>query len=105
MNVLVERLNATSVRISWEMINNMEITNYIVYYRAVSNRKRQNDEQFVTVPSSQNSVVIGDLISNVNYQFEVAAVVQGGIMGQRSNIASPPTSPPTSPPSSDAGGY
>ena len=99
MNVRVERLSATSVRVSWEMVNSAEITNYTVYYRAISNRKRQDGEQSVTVSGSRNSVVIGDLMSDVTYHFQVAAVVQGessfNFTGQRSDV-SPISSTPTS---------
>ena len=106
MNVQVERLSATSVRVSWEMINNAEITNYTVYYRTIGNRKKRDGEESITVLSSQNSVVIGDLMSNVTYYFQVAAVVQGGssfnFTGQRSDtvcsMSSTPTYSPSVPP-------
>ena len=103
MNVQVKSVSATSVRVSWEIINSTEITNYTVYYRAISNRKRQDGEQSVTVPNNQNSVVIGELMSDVTYHFQVAAVVQGGssfdFIGQRSDAVSPTSSTPTFPPS------
>ena len=50
--------------------------------------KRQ-DEQSITVPSSQNSVVIRNLRSDVAYTFQVAAIAQEGgriIMGTRSVV-------------------
>ena len=98
MNVQVERLNATSVRVSWEMINSAEITNYTVYYRAVCNTERQDGERSITIPINQNSVAIRNLLSNVTYYFQVAAVVQGrssfNFTGQRSDAVSP-ASPPS----------
>ena len=73
MNVQVERLTATSVVVSWDRIPG--ITEYIVYYAPVSSsRKRQDNEQSVTVPSTENSVVISGLESTVEYQYQVTAV-------------------------------
>ena len=87
MNVRVEELTSTSVRVSWDRIDIMEITNYTVYYSATRNRR---NERFLTFPSSQNSVMIGNLLSDVDYQFHVAAValLYGDIrvMGQRSEL-------------------
>ena len=98
MNVQVERLSATSVRVSWEMVNSAEITNYTVYYRAICNRERQDGEWSITIPINQNSVAIRNLLSNVTYYFQVAAVVQGrslfSLTGQRSDAVFP-TSPPS----------
>ena len=71
MNVRVEELTSTSVRVSWDRIDITEITNYTVYYSATGSRR---NEQSITVSSFQNSVMIDDLLSNVEYQFQVAAV-------------------------------
>ena len=95
MNVQVERLSATSMRVSWEMINNTEITNYTVYFRAICYRERQDVEWSITVPSAVNSVGIRN---SMIYHFQVAAVVKGGssfsFTGQRSDAVSP-ASPPS----------
>ena len=84
MNVKVEELTSTSVRVSWDRIDIMEITNYTVYYSATGN------EHSVTVPSSQNSLVIDDLLSDMDYQFQVAAIAllygDVRVMGQRSEL-------------------
>ena len=88
MNVRVEELTSTSVRVSWNRIDIMEITNYTVYYSATGSRR---NEQSITVASSQNSLVIDDLMSNVDYQFQVAAVAllygDVRVMGQRSEVS------------------
>ena len=87
MNVRVEELSSTLFRVSWDSIDIMEITNYTVYYSASGSRR---NEQFFTLPSSQNSVVIGNLLSDVDYQFHVAAVAllygDVRVMGQRSKL-------------------
>ena len=74
--VVIEVVSASSVRVSWEGVDIPEITGYTVYYSQTGNRNRQSEELFVTVPSSVNSVVIGDLVSNVEYQFQVAAIAE-----------------------------
>ena len=85
MNVRVEKLTSTSVRVSWDRIDIMEITSYTVYYNATGSRR---NEQSIIVASSQNSLVIGNLMSNVEYKFQVVAVAllygDVRVMGQRS---------------------
>ena len=89
-------VSATSVRVSWDRIALPEITGYTVYYSQTGNRQRQQQsgEESVTVPSSASSVVIGGLESNVQYQFQVAAIVlKGGIVrfSERSNMTTAST--------------
>ena len=94
MNVEVKIIDGTSVVVFWDRINITEITNYTVYYSAIGSRKGQVDEQSLTVPSTVNSAVIGNLRSNVAYTFQVAAVVHEGgrkIQGTRSVITSSST--------------
>ena len=86
MNVEVEVISDSSVRVSWDSVDIPEITGYIVYYSQTGNRKRQSEES-ITVPSSDNSVVIEGLLNNVEYQFQVVAIAEldgDVIMGQRS---------------------
>ena len=87
--VVIEVVSASSVRVSWEGVDIPEITGYTVYYSQTGNKNRQSEKLFVTVPSSVNSVVIGDLVSNVEYQFQVAAIAEldgVGFTGTRSNV-------------------
>ena len=89
MNVEVEVVSDTSVRVSWDSVDIPEITGYTVYYSQTGNRKRQSEES-ITVPSSDNSVVIEGLLNNVEYQFQVVAIAElygGVIMGQRSLLS------------------
>ena len=86
LNVEVEVVSDTSVRVSWDSVDIPEITGYTVYYSQTGNRKRQSEE-FVTVPNSDNSVVIEGLLNNVEYQFQVVAIAEldgDVIIGQRS---------------------
>ena len=86
MNVEVETASSGSVRVSWDSLDIPEITGYIVYY----NQKGITDFMNVTVPTNSRSVVIGGLMSNVEYQFQVAAVADydgAVIIGEKSAVA------------------
>ena len=99
--VFVNPLSDTSVNVSWESVTVRGIVSYTVFYSPTS----QQDEQMVTVPSSESSVVIEGLMTNVEYQFQVAAIAQLGealFQGQRSlhiiTVVAQPTSQTTTPP-------
>ena len=99
MRVLVEPLSETSVNVSWESVTFPGIVFYIVYYRPSETMRRQS-EQSVTVPSSESSVMIEDLMTNVEYQFQVAATaeLEGVIyLGERSRSAQVLVALPTPP--------
>ena len=101
MNVQVEFVSDSSVRVSWEIINNSMITNYTVYYFInVTDDYEAEVNESIIVPSSVNSVVIGDLTeSNItDYQFQVAATAENNgevIMGERSDAVRSVITPPT----------
>ena len=83
---LVETLSDTSVNVSWESVTVPGIVRYTVYYRPTDTMGRQS-EQSVTVPSSESSVVIEDLMTGVEYLFQVVATAQLGLQvfaGERS---------------------
>ena len=67
----MELVSASSVRVSWERLNISEITGYIVYY---SQTDKRQEEGRVTVSSLVTSVLIDNLSSYVEYQFQVVAV-------------------------------
>ena len=75
MNVKVVITSASSVRVSWDKldVSDQNITGYIVYY---SQRHINTTEQSVNVSSRENSVIIDDLLTGVEYQFEVVAVAE-----------------------------
>ena len=104
MNVAVARLSDTSVRVTWDRITDIPgITEYIVYY-ATSSRKRQSNEQSVTVPGTASSADITNLLSTVEYQYQVVAVAfLGGkrLVGERSPVV---TDNSRLPPETDNGG-
>jgi hypothetical protein len=84
VKVDVEIVSATSVLVSWVGIDIPETTEYTVYYQ----REDRNEPYGpIIVPSSNYSVVIEDLVNNMEYKFQVEAMfmVDGGaIRGQRS---------------------
>ena len=70
MNVMVEMLSNTSVNVSWESIDTSELTiSYRVYYNQPGNMD-------VFVNASNNSIVINDLKSKVEYLFYVVVVAE-----------------------------
>ena len=81
-------MSDSSVRVSWESINNPMIINYTVYYLLIGSCKEENN---VTIPSSMNSIVIRNLTGLVItvYQFQVAATAEINgevVMGERSEV-------------------
>ena len=71
MNVEVDITSATSVRVSWDRLDIPEITGYIVYYS-----QRQRDITENNIFSHENSVIIDNLLTDVEYQFEVVAMAE-----------------------------
>ena len=100
VNVEVVIVSATSVRVSWDRLDIPEITGYIVYYSQTMNSEMDtNTEQSI---NAIISVIIDNLLTDVEYKFEVVAVAEldGNVtMGRRSEnvtIYVPPvTSTPT----------
>ena len=96
--ITLEVVSATSFQVSWDRLDIPEITIYIVYYSQTG-----NSEMVITVSGYENSVIIDNLITNEEYQFQVVAITELDgdiIMGERSNISiAHPTAPPaTTPP-------
>lgn len=87
LNIDVEMVSDHSVRVSWDRVDLPEITGYTVYYSQTENT---DIGKSITVSSSMNSVVIEDLVSDVEYQFQVAAIAELDeevIVGQRSTLS------------------
>ena len=86
----VKVVSASSVRVTWVSVDIPEITNYTVYYQT-GNMERES----VTVPSTTNSKMIEGLVTNEEYQFQVAATVLDGGVATEQNISTPTTIIPT----------
>ena len=96
MRLMVEPVSDSSVRVSWESINNPMIINYTVYYYLQIGSCKE--ERNIIVPSSLNSIVIRNLTGSVitDYQFQVAATAEINgevIMGEKSEIRILPSLP------------
>ena len=68
-------LSDTSAVVSWDTFlvsasSVYSVHGYLVYYNST------REEQSVTVPNTENSLVIGDLESSGGYQFQVAVIVE-----------------------------
>ena len=86
--IQLEVLSATSVRVSWDRFDIPEITGYIVYYSQTMNSEMVPTQHFINVFSSTNFVLLTDLTSGAEYQFEVVAVAEldgDTVMGERSD--------------------
>ena len=86
-NVAVTVLTATSVSVSWDPLPLDVVTQYIVYYSQTGNREGQTTESSIIVSSSESSVVITELITGEEYQFQMVAqamVDSEIILGERS---------------------
>ena len=86
LNVEVEVVTDVSVSVSWDSLDIPKVTGYTVYYNQTRNG---GNEQSVNVTNSTNFVVINNLINNVEYQFQVAAIAElDGILivGERSIV-------------------
>ena len=70
--ILVELLTDTAVNVSWENVTVPGIVSYTVYYRPTVTM----NEQSVTLPSSESSVVIEGLMTGMQYNFQVAVTAE-----------------------------
>ncbi len=76
-NILAVVESLYSVRVSWNKTGFIEITEFIVYYQQTC--RLSPTEMTTSVPFSQNSVIIDNLIEDTQYIFEVAArVIEDG---------------------------
>jgi hypothetical protein len=84
LDVRVEQVSDSSVNVSWNALSNIpEVTGYRVYYSQIV---RQAGEMSMDITDpSQDSVIIGNLESSVQYQFQAVAIAMLGGMELVSN--------------------
>ena len=88
MNIEVEVVSDTSVRVSWDSLDIPEITGYTVYY-SQTEIPTVAIEHSVKV-SNVDFVVIDGLMNNAGYQFQVVATAEldgDVVIGQRSMVS------------------
>ena len=72
-------LNGTAVNVTWIQLDSNDVSKYIVYFSELGRtlRKRQvMSSGKVTFPPDTSWGIVRDLKSGVEYQFQVAAVVE-----------------------------
>ena len=89
-NVVFVRFNPTSIGVSWTKFTLVELkglANYIITYSIIVNsRKRQSElGGTVTVPWTQNQVIISGLQSGAGYDVTVRTSTAAGMSGSGNN--------------------
>ena len=84
---MVRAVSATSIQVTWDRLCTSEITGYRVYYRQSGKCEMDSTEQYTTVTCSETSVTIDNLLTNVEYQFQVVAIAGDTDVGERSNVS------------------
>ena len=75
-NVQVMQDSATSVTVSWVVIESPFITSFTVYYsRVLCRMSRDGDEMSVTVPSTERLAMITGLVGGAQYRFQVTVTL------------------------------
>ena len=83
INVVMERLSSTSIGVSWTKLTLVELkglANYVVTYNIANSRMRQ-PEGMVTVPWTQNHVIISNLQPGAEYDITVHTSTEAGMSG------------------------
>ena len=80
-------VSANSIQVTWDQLCTSEITGYRVYYRQTGKCEIDTIEQYSTVSCSKNSVTIDNLLTNIEYQFQVVAIEGDTDVGERSNVS------------------
>ena len=79
----IEVLSGTSIKVSWDRLETPEITRYVVYYRLTRNCISPSQN----TTSSEDYLILNDLVEGAEYRFEVVAVAElhgEVVMGERS---------------------
>ena len=82
---MVSKINSTAIIVTWEkqsLVKLKGLADYIVQYKPIvmKTRKRQLDNT-VSVPWTENHVVITNLISGAEYNVSVSVLTSAGISG------------------------
>ena len=68
----VEVLSGSSVRVSWNYTNFQAITDFLVYYRDIEDRRTQEESEMSVVSGpGASSVDVDGLVSGSTYEFQV----------------------------------
>ena len=81
MNVVVTRVDATTMTVSWDKLTLVELkglANYTITYSLGGDSRKRQAEGMVTVPWTENSVTIRNLQSGAAYSVTVGTVTSAG---------------------------
>ena len=83
-NVIVVRFDSTSIGVSWTKFTLVELkglANYIVTYNIIIGSRKRQLGGTITVPWTQNQVIIRDLQPGAEYDVTVSTSTTVGISG------------------------
>ena len=84
MNVVVVRFDSATIGVSWSMFTLVELkglASYIVTYKIVIGSRRRQLGGMVTVPWTENQVVISNLQPGAQYDITVTTSTLAGMSG------------------------
>ena len=84
MNVVVVRFDSTTIGVSWSKFTLVELkglASYIVTYKIVIGSRRRQLGGMVTVPWTENQVVISNLQPGAQYDITVTTSTLAGMSG------------------------
>ena len=88
-NVVVMRVDSTTMRVSWEELTLVELkglANYTITYTISGGSRKRQTPGMVTVPWTNNSVTIDNLQPGAGYDVTVGTITSVGSSGKCSLV-------------------
>ena len=88
-NVVVVRFDSTSIGVSWTKFTLVELkglASYIVTYSIIIGSRKRQLRGMMTVPWTENQVIIRNLQPGAEYDVTVSTSTRAGISGNLNNI-------------------
>ena len=86
-NVMINRVDATTMMVSWDKLTLVELkglADYVITYSLGGGSRKRQTEGTVTVPWTENSVTISNLQSGAAYSVAVGARTSVGMSSKSS---------------------
>lgn len=80
---MVSRINSTVIEVTWDRLTLVELkglAEYVIQYSQMTTKRRQSGD-IVTVPWTENNLVISNLIPGIEYSVTVSASTSVGTSG------------------------
>ena len=90
MNVVVVRFDSTSIGVSWTKYTLVELkglANYTVMYNIIIGSRKRQLGGVITVPWTENRVIISNLQPGAEYDITVSTSTTAGTSGRLSLLA------------------